>query len=60
MHKFLFSRIHDPHKETKIAADASSFGLGVVVLQEEAPGDLYRSYHGPSTECKYAQVEKEA
>ena len=28
--------LYDPNKETKIAA---SFGLGAVVLQEEAPGD---------------------
>ena len=56
--------LYDPNKETKIAADASSFGLGAVVLQEEAPGDWkpvsYISRSVTSTECKYAQIEKEA
>ena len=56
--------LYDPNKETKIAADASSFGLGAVVLQEEAPGDWkpvsYISRSMTSTECKYAQIEKEA
>ena len=56
--------LYDPNKETKIAADASSFGLGAVVLQEEAPGDWkpvsFISRSMTSTECKYAQIEKEA
>ena len=56
--------LYDPNKGTKIAADASSFGLGVVVLQEEAPGDWkpvsFISQSMTSTECKYAQIEKEA
>ena len=54
----------DVINKTKIAADASSFGLGAVVLQEEAPGDwkpvsfISRSMTG--TKCKCAQIENEA
>ena len=54
--------LYDPHNETKIAADASSFGVGAVVLQEEALCDwkpvssISRSM--TNTECQYAQIEK--
>ena len=56
--------LYDPNKETKIAADASSYGLGAVVLQEEAPGEWkpvsFISRSMTNTESKYAQIEKEA
>ena len=56
--------LYDPNKETKIAADASSYGLGAVVLQEEAPGEWkpisFISRSMTSTESKYAQIEKDA
>ena len=53
-----------PSKETKIAADASSYGLGAVLLQEEEPGTWkpvsFISRSMTATESKYAQIEKEA
>ena len=56
--------MYDPNKATKIAADASSYGLGAVVLQEEEPDTWKRvsfiSRSMTTTEAKYAQIEKEA
>ena len=56
--------LYDPNKATKIAADASSYGLGAVVLQEEEPGIWkpvsFISRSMTATEAKYAQIEKEA
>ena len=56
--------LYDPNKETKIAADASSYGRGAVVLQEESPGEWkpvsFLSCSMTNTESKYAQIEKEA
>ena len=55
--------LYDPNKVTKIAADASSYGFGAVVLQEE-PGIWkpvsFISQSMRATEAKYAQIEKEA
>ena len=56
--------LYDPSKATKIAADASPYALGAVVLQEEEPGIWkpvsFISRSMTATEAKYAQIEKEA
>lgn len=56
-------QLYNPNKPLKISADASSFGLGAVMLQKE--GDVwspvaYASRSLTPTEQRYAQVEKEA
>ncbi len=56
--------LYDPNKATKIAADASSYGLGAVLLQEEEPNIIWKpvsliSRSMTATEAKYAQIEKE-
>lgn len=56
--------LYDPKKETKEAADASSYGLGGVVLQLQ-PDKSWRPVSFLSraltpTESRYAQIEKEA
>ena len=53
---------YDPNKETKISADASSFGLGAVVLQLEEeqswkPVSFISRVLTP-TESRYMQIEK--
>ena len=55
--------LYDPKSLTKISADASSHGLGAVLLQK--PQDTwkpvaYASRSMSATEGQYAQVEKEA
>lgn len=55
--------IYDPNRELKVSADASSYGLGGVLLQQW--GDVWKpvAYMSRSltpTEQRYAQVEKEA
>ena len=55
--------LYNPQAETKVSADASSFGLGAVLLQLD--GQLWRpvAYASRSlsyTERRYSQIEKEA
>ena len=55
--------LYNPKAATKIAADASSYGLGAVLLQEQANSWKPVSYASRSmteTERRYAQIEKEA
>ena len=55
--------LYDPAAPTKISADASSYGLGAVLLQE-VDGDwkpiAYASRSMSDTEKRYTQIEKEA
>ncbi|CAM1332831.1 Uncharacterised protein r2_g4208 [Pycnogonum litorale] len=58
-------KLYHPKHETIVSADASSFGLGAVLLQQK-PGDsdfrpvYYASRSMSPAEQHYAQVEKEA
>ena len=55
--------MYDPNRDTKVSADASSYGLGGVLLQkweEEWRPVAYASRSLTPTEQRYAQVEKEA
>ena len=55
--------LYDPNKETKVNADASSYGIGGVVMQQQDNGDWtpisYVSRALSPVECRYSQVEKE-
>ena len=55
--------LYDVNADLKISADASSYGLGAVLLQKNNQSwqpVVYASRAMTSTECRYAQVEKEA
>ena len=55
--------LYDPKANIKVSADASSFGLGAVLLQESTQGwkpVAYASRSMNETEQRYAQIEKEA
>ena len=55
--------LYDPQAETKISADAASFGLGAVLLQQTRDSwrpVAYASRSMSETEKRYAQIEKEA
>ncbi|MCY3930012.1 MAG: RNase H-like domain-containing protein, partial [Acidobacteria bacterium] len=56
--------LFDPNLNTVVSSDASSFGLGAVLLQTQRDGSrrpvAYISRAMTSTEQRYAQIEKEA
>ena len=54
---------YNPNKPTMISSDASSYGIGGVLMQKDDEGwkpVFYASRAMTSTEQRYAQVEKEA
>ena len=56
--------LYDPEATLKISADASAFGLGAVLLQQQLPSEwkpvAYASRAMSETEQRYSQIEKEA
>ena len=56
--------LYDPEASLKVSADASAYGLGVVLLQQHTPPEwkpvVYASRAMRETEQRYSQIEKEA
>ena len=56
--------LFDPCRPTTVSADASSYGVGAVLTQQQPSGDWkpvsYISRSLTPTEQRYAQIEKEA
>ena len=56
--------LYNPNYETRVSADASSFGLGAVISQKQPTGEwrsiAYQSRSMTTTEQHYSQIEKEA
>ena len=55
--------LYDPEADTKVSADASSYGLGAVLLQKSETSwkpVAFASRSMSETEQRYAQIEKEA
>ena len=56
--------LYDPNARTIVSADASSYGFGAVLLQEQTKGDIkpvaYISRSLSPVEERYAQIENKA
>ena len=56
--------LFDPNRETTVSADASSYGVGAVLMQKQVNGEkrpvAFASRAMTPTEQRYAQIEKEA
>ena len=59
-----FLAVHDVNRKTKVASDASKYGIGGIVLQEQDDGFwkpvAYFSRALTNVESHYSPIEKEA